>query len=501
MFDCPWEQVIVAIYFFYGLAFYSMGLALLVESGRSSELTLARPIRLLAGFGLLHGIHEWIDMARQGGQVCRDVDVPTWVTWLQLALLVVSFLGLLAFGENLLQTTYHWRFTLGAWGFYIFSSVAIYLVYGLNDQTWLAGLDVLARYIIGIPGAIFACLALWRQRPIFRARGMDSFARDLTVAAIALALYGGVGQLFVQKSDIFPSQYINAALFQNITGFPIQLLRAVMAIFIAVAMIRVLRSLDVENEQRLLAIEQAKLDAEQRSREELTRLNAQLQQLHARRGELLQRITAAQESERRRIARELHDGTGQALTGMAMGLRGMVMSQSENGALTRRLSDLEKMATNAVGELRHLINDLRPPQLDDMGLAAGLRWLADTFNSRGTLHVELEIHGTPVHLPNEVETTLFRIAQEGLTNITKHAKAFHAWISLNFDETITLTVRDDGIGFDASAMLNAKTGQTSWGLVGMQERATLINAVLTFESAPGWGTVLKIQLDTHTIGE
>lgn len=502
MSDCFWEQAFVAIYFFYGLAFYSMGLALLVESGRSSELSLARSIRLLAGFGLLHGIHEWIDMVKYGNQLCQQFEFPTWMLWIRLSLLVASFLALLAFGENLLQQTYHWRLTFAAWGFYVFSAVAVYLVYHMNDTMWLDALDVLARYIIGIPGALLACLALWRQRPSFRERGMELFTRDLTVAAISLALYGILGQLFVLKSDVFPSEFINADLFQDATGFPIQLLRAVMAVIIAVAMIRILRSLEVENQQRLLAIEQAKADAEQHSLEELTRLNAELQQLHARRGELLQRITAAQEAERQRIARELHDGTGQALTGLAMGLRGIVLSKQENGNLVHHLTDLETIATTAVGELRHLINDLRPPQLDDMGLAAALRWLADTFNKRGMLHVELEIQGTPVvHMPSEVETTLFRIAQEGLTNITKHAKAFHAWITLTFDDSITLTVRDDGIGFDPQEVLNPNTVHTSWGLVGMQERASLINAILTFESAVGWGTVLKIQLEKNRRGE
>jgi signal transduction histidine kinase len=280
-------------------------------------------------------------------------------------------------------------------------------------------------------------------------------------------------------------------------------------------MIRVLRALEVENQQRLQAVEQSKLETEQRSREELTRLNAELQvanqeterllhelqQHHARRGELLQHITAAQEAERRRIARELHDETGQALTGLAMGLRGIVMGIQEDGKLSRRLSDLESIATTALGELRHLINDLRPPQLDDMGLSAALRWMINRCNERGLLQVELDIQGTPSSLPSEVETTLFRITQEGLNNVIKHAKASHAWVTLQFDpHGIVLTLRDDGIGFDPVSALNPNSLRASWGLVGMQERASLINARLSIQSEPGKGTVLTIELDKTAVG-
>lgn len=510
-----WDRAIVGIFFFYGLAFYSMGLALLVESGRSSELNLARSIRLLAGFGILHGVHEWIDMVKCSNDLCQQFTFPEWFIWPRLVILVTSFLALLAFGENLLQQSYRWRLTLSAWGFYMFSAVAVYLVYDLDEHTWTDALDVLARYIIGIPGALLSCLALWRQRPGFQARGMERFSFDLTLAAVAMALYGVFGQLFVARSDVFPSHEINETLFQNIFGFPIQLFRAVMAAFIAVAMIRVLRALEVENQQRLQSAEQAKQESEQRSREELTRLNTELQLAnqeterllrevqhhHARRGELLQHITAAQEAERRRIARELHDETGQALTGLAMGLRGIVMSLQEDGKFARRLTDLESIATTALGELRHLINDLRPPQLDDMGLAAALRWLVNRINERGLLQVELDIQGTPISLPSDVETTLFRITQEGLNNVIKHAKASHAWITLTFDHPIRLTVRDDGTGFDPEAAFNSNSLRVSWGLVGMQERANLINARLSIQSEEGRGTLLTIEFDQPTTVE
>ncbi len=510
-----WDEAIIVIFFFYGLAFYSLGLALLVESGRASELGFARSMRLLAGFGLLHGVHEWIDMFERGVELYYQSAFPSWLLWLRLSILVTSFLALLAFGENLLLrerqgNTFSWRITLGVIVWYVISNVIAWRVYNLDDAAWVGVADVLSRYVIGVPGALLACLALWRQRVIFRERGMGRFVRDLTIAAVALALYGVVGQVFTRQSEIFPSTVINSALFLHVTGFPVQLLRAAMAAVVAVSMIRVLRALEVENQQRLDTIKQAKLDVEQRSREELTQLNTELkhaseetarllrevQRRDALRGGLLQRITAAQEAERQRIARELHDGTGQALTGLAMGLRGMstLVSQQNPETTKNHLSDLEITATTALSELRHLINDLRPPQLDDMGLVAALRWLVERFNERSALQAEWDVQGTPHSLPFEVETTLFRIAQEGLNNIAKHARANHVWVKLNFDGEISLVVRDDGIGFDPVITSGSDSLSATWGLAGMKERANLINATLTLESASGQGTTLTIRL-------
>lgn len=507
-----WNEAIIIIYFFYGLAFYSMGLALLVESGRASELGFARSMRLLAGFGLLHGIHEWIELSERALEVFYETTLPESVLWLRLSLLVASFIALMMFGEHLLSSErrqLNWRLTLLVAVWFGVSCVIVRTTYQLDDGEWRHVIDVLSRYTLGIPSAVMACWALWKQRKIFQEQGVGRFGNDLSVAAFALSIYGIVGQIFVSSAVVFPANFINSDLFLQITGFPIQILRVVMAVAVAVAMIRVLRALEVENQQRLDLIETEMLAAEQLSRDELARLNRELQaaneqtaqllkevqQRDARRGELIQRITAAQEAERRRIARELHDGTGQALTGLALGLRGLAAQVGKDiGLVERRLPILEAMATSSLGELRHLINDLRPPQLDDMGLVAALRWMTDRFKEHSGPEILFEVSGEVYSLPSEVETTLFRIAQEALNNTLKHAQAEHVWIQIEFCEILSLTIRDDGLGFDTAAMLNADGTRSSWGLVGMQERANLINAKLELDSKPGEGTILTLSL-------
>jgi signal transduction histidine kinase len=510
-----WEHAIVIIFFFYGLAFYSMGLALLVESGRASELGFARSMRLLAGFGLLHGIHEWMDMLDQGINLYFQRPFPICLCWLRLALLVTSFVALLAFGEQLLarerdQRSPSWRLTIAATAWFAFSTFAVQVIYQLDERSWLNVAEVLARYVTGIPGSMLAFWALWRQRAIFRQQGMGRFVSHLTVAAGALALYGIVGQFVTRPSFIFPANILNTDLFLRVTGFPIQLFRALMATILAIAMIRVLRALEFENEQRLQRAESARREAERQSHEELALLNRELQAANdetarlleevrrsdARRGELIQNITAAQEAERQRIARELHDETGQALTGLALGLRGLAaQAESSPERVQRQLPALEGMATGALGQLRNLINDLRPPQLDDLGLVAALRWLTERFNEQHTTHATLEVKGEARSFAPEVETTLFRITQECLNNIAKHAKAKSASIVLDFDDGLLLTVRDDGIGYDPTQVFSNRKPRTAWGLIGIQERVNLIHANLVLDSSPGQGTRLMVRLN------
>jgi signal transduction histidine kinase len=514
-----WESAIVPVYFVYGLAFYSLGLALLIESGRTSELSLGRAIRYLAGFGLLHGLHEWLDMIQRELALNYNTELPLWAHWFRLSCLVSSFFALMVFGQALMQLdrlVKPHRLVVAL--VLVYSALAIggALVLELNDQAWIASADGLARYMIGIPGAVMACVALWRQRGIFRERNMNLFVTDITIAAIALGLYGVVGQIIVPPSDFALAQIINSERFLDTFGLPVQVIRAGLAVIVTVSMIRVLRALEVENQQRLSAMVEARHRTEVETSQQLARLNEELRlinqqkekllhevrQRDALRGVLLKRITAAQEAERQRIARELHDETGQALTGLAMGLRGITtkLTKTGNESEARFLSTLEKTATSALGDLRGLINDLRPPQLDDMGLVAALRWLVNRCNqTHNSLSVEFTVEGEPFPLPPEIETTLFRITQEGLNNTIKHAMATRAGVKLNFGEIIELLIWDDGKGFDPDEMLEPHTTRTAWGLLGIQERAGLIDADLILKSARGEGTRLIVRLDLEKV--
>jgi signal transduction histidine kinase len=207
---------------------------------------------------------------------------------------------------------------------------------------------------------------------------------------------------------------------------------------------------------------------------------------------MLRQIVAAQEAERQRIARELHDETGQSLTALGLGLRGAASHlRSDVDKVAQNLRQLEGMTAQSLDELRRLIDDLRPSHLDDLGLAAALRWYAGEIENRSNLKVSVDVPKGSCGLSLQVKTALFRIAQEALTNTIKHADARGVWIKLTCDNgVVILIVRDDGRGFERTRMTTQN--RPSWGLMGMEERTGLCGGEFLLKSAPGWGTEIQV---------
>ena len=203
----------------------------------------------------------------------------------------------------------------------------------------------------------------------------------------------------------------------------------------------------------------------------------------------LRRVVAGQELERRRLARELHDETGQALTSILLGLRSVEGTKSPD-ELRSATSDLRELIVATLQDVRRLAVQLRPKALDDFGLAAALERLAQTFSETTEMHVELEAQLGEARLPAEVETTLYRIVQEALTNIVKHAEATKVSILLvRKAATATVVIEDDGKGFDTEDVR-----AEGMGLAGMRERVELHDGRLTVESSPASGTTLVAEV-------
>ncbi len=234
--------------------------------------------------------------------------------------------------------------------------------------------------------------------------------------------------------------------------------------------------------QLSMAIANATLYQEVQAREEL-------------RGELLRQIVSAQEGERQRIARELHDGTGQILTALSLGLAAASASVQRDPALAaRQLNELKTMSTQVIKELHDLVMGLRPSILDDLGLVPALRGQVQKFEERTRIVTRFEVNGRIRRIQPEIETTIFRIAQESLTNVVKHADARHVTVQLTYDETtIQLMVQDDGSGFDQDTALQADSAYR-WGLLGMQERVSLAGGDWKIDSQPGAGTTIQVSI-------
>jgi signal transduction histidine kinase len=207
--------------------------------------------------------------------------------------------------------------------------------------------------------------------------------------------------------------------------------------------------------------------------------------------QLSTRLIGAQEEERRNVARELHDEVGQALTAVQVELAVAERRMKALGITAPLLDDAETIAHNALQTVRDISQLLHPALLDDLGLAAAIEWQARTFEARHGIRVEVEQDELAKRLPRPVELAAYRIVQEALTNVAKHARATCCRISIRRqDGDVEVAVEDDGQGFDPSEM----NGSRGLGLVGMQERAALLSGRVALESERGAGTRVKVKL-------
>jgi PAS domain S-box-containing protein len=206
------------------------------------------------------------------------------------------------------------------------------------------------------------------------------------------------------------------------------------------------------------------------------------------------RLGEAQETERRSIARELHDEVGQSLTATRINLRDLEQD-AQGGPFAQRLTDASNIISDLLSKVRQMSLDLHPSVLDDLGLAAALRWCVRTRTTGSKLDVRLDLPDELPRFDEMAEITLFRIFQESLSNALRHAQAKHLDAQLRHsDGRLLLTVKDDGRGFDAEAARRTALSGKSLGLLGMQERARLAGGELTLTSAPGRGTEVSVSL-------
>jgi signal transduction histidine kinase len=233
-------------------------------------------------------------------------------------------------------------------------------------------------------------------------------------------------------------------------------------------------------------------------------LYREVQAREALRGELLHEIVAAQERERQRIARELHDGAGQMLTALGLGLATANECLKSDPALAaRRLAEVKSLSAEALQELHDVITGLRPSVLYDLGLVPALRGQAQEFQLRTGVHAQVVVSGRRRRVKPEIETVVFRIAQETLTNAAKHAAAQNVMIRLVFrQDALQLSVQDDGSGFDVHEALSLSSGRRhAWGLLGMQERVALVNGSCQITSRPGVGTTIQVDIPIDRVAE
>lgn len=236
----------------------------------------------------------------------------------------------------------------------------------------------------------------------------------------------------------------------------------------------------------------------------LTYLTGEIENIHIAAESAEQRkmfpikIIQAQEEERKRVARDIHDGPAQSMANVVIRseIAERILNQGRVEEAKEELRALKEMVRNTLGEVRKIIFDLRPMALDDLGIVPTLRKFVDDFNQRYQLDTELRTFGEEQRLPSSIEVVTFRMIQEAMNNAAKHAQAKKVEIKLEFGEGyIVGVVKDDGIGFEQKK----KTGQPSFGIMGMKERMRLLEGKLEIESTVGNGTKVVFSIPVKPI--
>jgi len=447
------------IYFIYGLVFFLLGFAIILQTRQSSRLDFARSLRWLAAFGIAHGFHEWGDLFIPIQAEYLSPETVRVLYILHLILLALSYVFLFEFGLALLYTGkrgrwFHWLTPLLFTGWFI-ALISILTPVDTDERLWRYPANALARYFIGFPGGLLAAYAL-RRHTMLRIKPLNvpKIVMTLQVAGIALGIYALLGGLVPPPIDFFPGNIINRETFTDFVGIPPLVFRSLVGLVIAVALIRALEIFDVETERRIEALEQHQI------------------------------IT----TERERLARELHDGAIQKVytAGLLVEATSMLADpQSEIGA------GLEKsiiVLNDAVADLRRNLTELHTGSTTPAeSLPTLLQQIAENPHYTSMVNISLDLDALNDRRLSALRSShVFAIVNEALANIVRHAQAKKVEIHTDdLGTQLQIKIKDDGVGIPSKP-------NAGYGLRNMRDRARLLDGNLTFTNSKGTTVTLTI---------
>lgn len=443
------------VLFVYGQTFFIMGLAIFLQSRRHSRLRLARDLRWLAAFGILHGLYEWGDVFIPiQAQYLPEPYIDLLLTF-HTVLLAVSFSCLVAFGAATLNTRWRWGWRL---------LIAVALIWGVGFWISLYSADTLeqwhhlssiwARYLLGLPGSLLAAYGLrYQAETQVLPLGVGNIYRTLRVAGIALVAYAFFGGMVVTPGIFFPANVLNRAALESVIGVPVEVFRSVVGLVLAVSVIRALEIFEIELDRLIEDME-------------------------------VERIQAA---ERDRIGQEIHDGAVQAVYSASLILESMQQHVGEDTEAAVRLDRAKRVLSGAISDLRRYMSSLRS-DIPTESLADSLRQLVHDPRFSSLLQIQVKFEVEPELNPTQVGH-IVAIVQESLSNTLRHGNGRRVSLDLCREANrLMLKLQDDGHGFDE------RTITPGYGLRAMRDRARLLGGTLLVQSPHGKGTTITLQI-------
>ena len=447
------------ILFVYGMVFFTLGLMIALQSRRYSRLDLARSLKWLAAFGLIHGLHEWGDLFIPiQATYLNERSIQIWVI-LQLLLLSISFAFLFEFGVALLRPLGGIRWphgiSVGIWLLWAIVSFLILLQVSQEFVAWRNTANALARYFIGFLGGLLAAYGL-RQQTIHRIAPLNVpyIVNTLRVAGIALFLYAIFGGLVPPPVEFFPGNIVNSVTFTQTFGLPPLVFRSLIGLVLALTMFRALEVFDVENARMIESMEQQQI------------LNA----------------------ERERIGRELHDGAIQTVYTAGLLVESASKLAEPGSQVAGRLEKAMAVLNDAIHDLRRNLGELRPNPCDE-SLTVALHDLTSNprFQSMVDISLDLDIPDTEALSPVCTDHVI-AIVGEALANVIRHARARQVDINARLiGGRLIVTVQDDGVGLPRKL-------EAGYGLRNMRDRARLLDGQLEVTGVNGNGTIVELDI-------
>ncbi len=448
--------------FVYGLGFFILGFAIILQVQQSSRLELARSLTWLAAFGITHALHEWGDLFIPIQAEYLASGIIRLLRVFQLVLLAVSFAALFEFGISVLSPlnlgrSWNWLpgGVLAAWIFIVFF---ILLPVQPNLQIWYRTANALARYFIGFPGGMLAAYGL-RLHAIKRIKPLNVpvIFSTLRIAGVSLGIYAVLGGLIPPPVNFFPGNILNTLTFEQAVGIPPILFRTLISVVIAVSVIRSLEIFSLETQRKIEELEQQGI------------INA----------------------EHERLARELHDGAIQKVYTAGLLVESAAHLTDVTGELGARLERALVVLNDAIVDLRHNLAELHHPDSfsSDKSLTQLLTDVAQNphYNTLVNISLDLKIPEEKPLSPLRMRH-LLAIINEGFANIVRHAKARNVVLkAVELGDKLQITIRDDGIGLAPSV-------SSGYGLRNMRDRARLLNGELQFSEPSNKGTTVTLEI-------